>query len=140
MYADIVFCIQLGWRPLLASTSVPRRILNFVYLVIIVGCIVASYVIKIIGCERDTDPDTDLDNNSSHAYLTCPHLVTVFIVPESIHFLAYVYLFYHYRIQETEQLSSLIETVRTFFKPMTRETQLDIHSVVWESQLCRCPM
>jgi hypothetical protein len=82
----------------------------------VVGCIVASYIIKIIGCERDTDSDIVSDKNSSHALHSCPHLMTLFIVPESIHFLAYVYLFYHYRIQETEQLSSLIETVRIIQK------------------------
>lgn len=81
-------------------------------------------------CERDNDfaaptisplDDDSVDGdvritetplfNGTPTYSHCPHILTLFIVPESIHFLAYVYLFYHYRIRETEQLSALIETV-----------------------------
>eukprot|EP00118_Oscarella_pearsei_P001856 m.8719 g.8719 ORF g.8719 m.8719 type:complete len:452 (+) comp20797_c0_seq1:95-1450(+) len=108
----------LGWRPILSNTTMLRRFCNLIYLLLIVGLLPASYAMKIVACDSSISSPLPSNNSPEEPMLPvepsnghCHHLLTMFLLPESIHFLAYVYLFYHFRVQETEQLSSLMETV-----------------------------
>lgn len=45
----------------------------------------------------------------------CLHIIPTYIVPSLIHFLAFAYGFYHFRLAECEQLYSLMERVSLSF-------------------------
>ncbi|XP_076324064.1 uncharacterized protein LOC143232463 isoform X4 [Tachypleus tridentatus] len=51
---------------------------------------------------------TELNFTSSHQ---CDHVISTYVVPSVLHFLAFVYGFYFFRIQENEQLYALMERV-----------------------------
>ncbi|KAJ8313462.1 hypothetical protein KUTeg_008985 [Tegillarca granosa] len=48
------------------------------------------------------------DNSPPEA---CEHIMTTYIIPNILHFIAYCMGMYHFRIQENEQLYSLMEKV-----------------------------
>ncbi|XP_065840929.1 uncharacterized protein [Oscarella lobularis] len=119
----------LGWRPVVQNVTIFRRTFNQIYLLFIFSLLIASYVLKIFVCDSSiaTGPTISTPHVNrtglptrvpAHSIVPaatrtwhCRHLFTTYLIPESIHGLAYVYLFYHFRIKETEQLSSLVQTV-----------------------------
>ena len=58
--------------------------------------------------------DTPLKNLSQSQYsypLACDHIVTTYVVPNFLHFVAFVMGLIHFRVQENEQLYALMESV-----------------------------
>ncbi|XP_065840927.1 uncharacterized protein [Oscarella lobularis] len=121
----------LAWRPLVVNSVLWKKILNRAYCLLIFGLLVTSYVIRILLCQRSYHPHNLADMKIHHNHrknisaatvgpstipfdrLTkhCSHVVSSVVIPETIHLLAYVFVFVLYRIRESEQLSSLMETV-----------------------------
>ena len=44
-------------------------------------------------------------------YHTCTHLISSYILPEVLHFLAFLLGFWYFRVQDNEQMDALIQQV-----------------------------
>ncbi|XP_053403563.1 uncharacterized protein LOC123554901 [Mercenaria mercenaria] len=60
--------------------------------------------------EVDT-PQKNLSQSQSSYPLGCDHIVTTYVVPNFLHFVAFVMGLIHFRVQENEQLYALMESV-----------------------------
>ena len=57
-----------------------------------------------------------IEQNLSHSSSSlppeaCEHIITTYVIPNILHFVAFVMGFVHYRIQENEQLYAIMERV-----------------------------
>ncbi|RMX60873.1 hypothetical protein pdam_00003470 [Pocillopora damicornis] len=114
-----------------------RKFLNIIYTLIIFVLIIFSYVSSILACQArleipltpatklpksqpnshhgnintaPTMPTTNHTNKTStSAVMECTHIFSTYVVPDILHFLAFLIGFYMFRIQESEGLHALIE-------------------------------
>lgn len=49
--------------------------------------------------------------SSSHPPEACEHIITTYVIPNVLHFGAFIMGMYHFRFQENEQLYALMEKV-----------------------------
>ena len=57
---------------------------------------------------------SNLSEDAVHPPLACEHIITTYIIPNFLHFVAYLMGLYYFRIQDNEQLYALMEKARTF--------------------------
>ncbi|KAL4220209.1 hypothetical protein ACF0H5_020617 [Mactra antiquata] len=53
----------------------------------------------------------NLSTSQTTVPLACDHIVTTYVVPNVLHFVAFLLGMYHFRVQESEQLYALMESV-----------------------------
>ena len=81
-------------------------------------------------------------NPSIENYHTCTHLISSYILPDLLHFLAYLLGFWYFRVQDNEQMDALIQQVRAGQPPppfvQSRDGMPDLVSRVGNQTLLCC--
>ncbi|XP_033637999.1 uncharacterized protein LOC117298778 [Asterias rubens] len=134
-YWKLLFLI--GWRPFgrdRINYHWGWRILNLIYPVLLVALMFYVYTYRILSCQSRYDVPiaivtttipvtnsspaltTTIPANSSYdltpsvdTYHLCTHLATSYILPDILHFMAFLLGFWYFRVQDNEQMDALIQ-------------------------------
>lgn len=93
---------------------------------------------------RPAEVETPTKNLTHAGYtypLGCDHIITTYVVPNFLHFVAFLMGIIHFRVQENEQLYALMENVSTRF-PFKTEYLMFFHTYVLgvsvNGSACKC--
>ncbi|XP_023209572.1 uncharacterized protein LOC111612574 isoform X1 [Centruroides sculpturatus] len=141
--------LLIGWRAY-GKERVVRypliwQVINILYPIFVIVIFLYTNIMQAITCHGKLDPKTDtvpattVPATTRPPYMPffyingqakatsaeeCSHIIIIYIVPSILHFIAFLYGFHYFRIQENEQLYSLME--RVFVQAQTAAGMQDV--------------
>lgn len=143
--------LLIGWRPY-GKERVVRypffwQIINILYPIFVIAVFLYTNIMQAVTCHGKLNPKTDtvpvtmtplvtpalqekvfrtssLQTTLNHTTTDCSHIITTYIIPSILHFTAFLYGFHYFRMQENEQLYSLME--RVFVQAQTAVGMQDV--------------
>ncbi|XP_022093404.1 uncharacterized protein LOC110980762 [Acanthaster planci] len=146
-YWKLLFVI--GWRPFgrdRINYHCGWKALNVIYPLLLVALMFYVYAYRILSCQGKYDvplivPSTDISPTivphggsnvttpmsftiepAAETYHICTHLISSYVFPDVLHFLAFLLGFWYFRIQDNEQMDAMIQQAFLHTTPIQHGT------------------